>query len=254
VHSGARTFHLLTPLQNLIFGREQFWGRATHFAPHLVTECGAFDFSNRLCAICSGAQMRTQHRNISISFAAVVAVAILGGISTRPQFLTKLTQNHSTSTAKTTVVADDVSRLNSTAIHETWDIPADEGSAQSALRELLKQAGSAGIHVSIAGAHHSMGGQTIAPGGIRVNMRPLKSMKLDQSKDVLHVDAGALWAEVIPYLDQHGRSVEVMQSDNSFTVGGSLSVNCHGWQYGRAPIASTVESFHLMKADGTVVR
>jgi len=31
-------------------------------------------------------------------------------------------------------------------------------------------------------------------------------------------------------------------------------VNCHGWQYGRPPIASTVESFHLMKADGRVVR
>jgi FAD/FMN-containing dehydrogenase len=45
-----------------------------------------------------------------------------------------------------------------------------------------------------------------------------------------------------------------MQSDNNFTVGGSLSVNCHGWQYGRPPIASTVESFHLMKADGTVLR
>jgi len=37
-------------------------------------------------------------------------------------------------------------------------------------------------------------------------------------------------------------------------VGGSLSVNCHGWQYGRPPIASTVESFRLMKADGSVVR
>ena len=45
-----------------------------------------------------------------------------------------------------------------------------------------------------------------------------------------------------------------MQSDNSFTVGGSLSVNCHGWQYSRPPIASTVESFRLMKADGDIVR
>jgi FAD/FMN-containing dehydrogenase len=68
---------------------------------------------------------------------------------------------------------------------------------------------------------------------------------------LLHVQAGAKWADIIPYLDQHGRSVAVMQSDNSFTVGGSLSVNCHGWQYNRPPIASTVESFHLMKANGS---
>jgi FAD/FMN-containing dehydrogenase len=41
-----------------------------------------------------------------------------------------------------------------------------------------------------------------------------------------------------------------MQSNNSFTVGGSLSVNCHGWQHNHAPIASTVESLRLMTADG----
>jgi FAD/FMN-containing dehydrogenase len=45
-----------------------------------------------------------------------------------------------------------------------------------------------------------------------------------------------------------------MQSNNSFTVGGSLSVNCHGWQYGRPPIASTVRSFRLVGADGTIRR
>src|SRR5207245_10358085 len=101
---------------------------------------------------------------------------------------------------------------------------------------------------------HSMGGQTIAPDGISINMLPFKAMSLDAAGEILHVQAGAKWADVIPYLDKHGRSIEVMQSDNSFTVGGSLSVNCHGWQYGRPPIASTVESFRLMKADGSVVR
>ena len=45
-----------------------------------------------------------------------------------------------------------------------------------------------------------------------------------------------------------------MQSNNAFSVGGSLSVNCHGWQFDRPPIASTVESFRLMQADGTIVR
>jgi FAD/FMN-containing dehydrogenase len=160
----------------------------------------------------------------------------------------------SVSKATVTPLADDVSRLNTTAIHQLWDIPSDESAAQASLRVVLEQAKASGLHVSIAGARHSMGGQTIAPAGIRVNMLPLKSMKLDEQTDLLHVDAGALWADVIPYLDRHGRSVEVMQSDNSFTVGGSLSVNCHGWQYGRPPIASTVESFRLMKADGTVVR
>src|SRR2546426_9324549 len=149
--------------------------------------------------------------------------------------------------------ADDVSRLNKTQVAEVWDIPGDPQKGKDQLRELLLKAQATHLPVSIAGARHSMGGQTIYPGGIAVNMLPFKGMKLDEGKNLLHVQAGAKWVDVIPYLDQHGRSVAVMQSDNSFTVGGSLSVNCHGWQYGRPPIASTVESFHLMKADGSVI-
>ena len=38
-------------------------------------------------------------------------------------------------------------------------------------------------------------------------MLPLKSMTLDEQTDLLHVDAGALWAEVIPYLDHFGRDL-----------------------------------------------
>jgi FAD/FMN-containing dehydrogenase len=45
-----------------------------------------------------------------------------------------------------------------------------------------------------------------------------------------------------------------MQSNSSFSVGGSLSVNCHGWQIGSPPISSTVESFRLMLADGSIAR
>jgi FAD/FMN-containing dehydrogenase len=150
--------------------------------------------------------------------------------------------------------ADDVSRMNKAQVAEIWDIPTDPKNAEEQLSKLLQRAQASGLHVSIAGARHSMGGQTIYPGGIAINMLPSKAMELDESKNLLHVQAGAKWADIIPYLDKHGRSVEVMQSDNSFTVGGSLSVNCHGWQYGRPPIASTVESFRLMKADGSVVR
>lgn len=149
---------------------------------------------------------------------------------------------------------DDVSRMNRTQVREVWEIPADSEAAENQLRELLERAQADGLRVSIAGARHSMGGHTIYPGGIAINMVPFNRMELDEGRNILHVQAGARWLEIIPYLDKRGRSIEVMQSDNSFTVGGSLSVNCHGWQYGRPPIASTVESFRLMKADGTIIR
>jgi FAD/FMN-containing dehydrogenase len=99
-----------------------------------------------------------------------------------------------------------------------------------------------------------MGGQSLARNGIAVDMRPYAAMSLDADRDILHVQAGATWAEVIPYLNAHGRSVAVMQSNNSFTVGGSVSVNCHGWQSRRPPIASTVQGLRIVTADGEVVR
>lgn len=149
-------------------------------------------------------------------------------------------------------VVDDAGRLSQTKVAEVWQIPADLATAEEQLRGLLKRAQSEKLPVSIAGARHSMGGHTIAPDGIAIQMLGFRHMSFDEQSDVLTVGAGALWSDVLPYLDARGRSVAVMQSNDSFTVAGSLSVNCHGWQVGKAPIASTVKSFRLMTADGEV--
>jgi FAD/FMN-containing dehydrogenase len=149
---------------------------------------------------------------------------------------------------------DDASRLNNTHVAEVWSIPADRGAAEGQLRELLRRAASEQLKVAIGGARHSMGGHTIYPDGIVLNMLPFKHTDLDADRRILTVGAGARWSEVIPYLDPRGFSVAIMQSNNDFSIGGSISVNCHGWQHNRPPIASTVQSLRLMKADGTVVR
>lgn len=145
---------------------------------------------------------------------------------------------------------DDASRLNPTPVAEFWAIPADPDLAVAALRQLLERARREHLPVSVSGARHSMGGQSLARDGIVIDMLPLNHMDLNETQEILHVGAGARWSEILAFLDRHGRSVAVMQSNNSFTVGGSISVNCHGWQHNHAPIASTVESLRLMTADG----
>jgi len=99
-----------------------------------------------------------------------------------------------------------------------------------------------------------MGGHTIYPDGIVVDMLPLNEMKLDEERGTLTVQAGATWKDVIDYLEPLGQSVKIMQSNNSFSVGGSISVNCHGWQYDQPPIASSVRRFRIMLADGKIVQ
>ena len=149
---------------------------------------------------------------------------------------------------------DDASGLDEAHVAEVWDVPADPAAAETQLVALVRRARAAGLGVSIAGARHSMGGHSIRRDGIVVNMLPFHAMWLDEERDILHVQAGARWSEVIPVLNARGRSVAVMQSNNSFSVGGSISVNCHGWQARRPPIASTVESLRLLRSDGAIVR
>jgi FAD/FMN-containing dehydrogenase len=149
---------------------------------------------------------------------------------------------------------NDASRLDETSVAKIWKIPADEKAAEAQLAELLQFALTNHLKVSIAGARHSMGGHVIYPDGIVIDMLPFNRMELDGTNLALHVQAGARWSEVIPFLNKHGLSVEVMQSNDDFSIGGSLSVNCHGWQFNRPPIDCTVLSFRLMLADGTIVR
>jgi FAD/FMN-containing dehydrogenase len=99
-----------------------------------------------------------------------------------------------------------------------------------------------------------MGGHTSTPNGIVVDTSLMGAMRLDERRERLTVGAGAHWSDVLAYLDPTGKSVGVMQAYSSFSVGGSLGANAHGWQHDRPPIASSVESFRIMLADGSVVR
>jgi FAD/FMN-containing dehydrogenase len=149
---------------------------------------------------------------------------------------------------------DDASRMNATHVGEVWPCPAKLDAAEGELAKLLRRARKEHLRVSIAGARHTMGGHTIVPDGIVVDMAALDFMRIGDDLKSLTVGAGARWSEVLEYLDPLRLSVGVMQSNNSFSVGGSISANCHGWQFGKPPIASTVDSFRLMQADGRVVR
>lgn len=149
---------------------------------------------------------------------------------------------------------DDASHMNASRPAEVIRLPQDRAEAERQITALVKRAVAEHRHIAISGAHHSMGGHTLHPGEIVLDMLPFSAMKVDPEKRVITVGAGARWHDVIPYLDQRGFAVAVMQSNNDFSVGGSISVNCHGWQNDSPPIASTVESFRIVTADGSIRR
>lgn len=148
----------------------------------------------------------------------------------------------------------DASRLSKSRPAEVLEIAPTKDAAERQVAELILRAGREGRKITVTGARHSMGGHTLYEGGIALDMLPFRSLALDEEKRVLTAGAGARWSEVIPFLDARGLAVAVMQSNNDFTVGGSVSVNCHGWQPASPPIASTVEAIRLVTADGRTLR
>lgn len=148
---------------------------------------------------------------------------------------------------------NDASQLNLTKIDTLIKVPASKTEIENQLRQILKYAKEKHLKISIAGAQHSMGGHTIYPDGILLNMLPYKHMELDEKTNILTIGSGALWEDAIKYLDKHGKSIAVMQAFSSFSVGGSMSVNGHGWQKNLPPISSSVVSFSLMDQSGKIL-
>ena len=148
---------------------------------------------------------------------------------------------------------DDASQLNLTKVDTIIKVASGKIEIENQLQNILKIAKEKNLKISIAGAQHSMGGHTIYPDGIVINMLSYNHMKLDSINNILTIGSGALWEDAIKYLDKYQKSIKVMQAFSSFSVGGSISVNGHGWQKDSPPISSTVISFTLMNSDGKII-
>jgi FAD/FMN-containing dehydrogenase len=145
------------------------------------------------------------------------------------------------------------SRLNPIPVAKHQIVRANsEDDLIAELRILLKEAAENNRPFAVAGARHSMGGQCIPRDGIAVTLQSAR-IELDSNKKTFRVNAGVRWRDAIRALDPAGFSVAVMQSNHDFSVGGTLSVNAHGWPVPFGPFCSTVRSFRLMLTDGTVM-
>jgi len=151
----------------------------------------------------------------------------------------------------------DFSRLTHAQPAATIVPDRDPAGAVEQLRDLVRQTALRHGKITIAGSRHSMGGHTLLDGSLCIDMRCDAFRQIDpvtthNSIRIVHVGAGATWHELLTALDREGWSVAVMQSNDDFTVGGSMSVNCHGWQPNSPPIASTIDAFRILLADGSV--
>lgn len=141
----------------------------------------------------------------------------------------------------------DASCLNKTAIAGVVQVRNEQD-----IRAALSYASENNVKVSLAGARHSMGGQSFIKNGLVLDMTDFAGVTIDRETKIARIQSGARWEKVQQALDAEDLAVNVMQSYNIFTVGGTLSVNAHGAAHNQGPISATVQSIRVMLADGTV--
>lgn len=183
---------------------------------------------------------------------AITTIVILTGIPISHLLKTKLNEtgfNKDLAQGFT----NDKSYLNHTQVDTIIPVEANKKEITKQLKEIIHYAKTNKLKISIAGAKHSMGGHTIYKNGVIINMLPYKHMDLDTTTNILTIGSGALWEDAIRYLDKFNKSISIMQAFSSFSIGGSLSVNGHGWQKNHPPISSSVVSFTLMNVKGEIL-
>ncbi|WP_238265847.1 FAD-binding oxidoreductase [Cupriavidus pauculus] len=143
-------------------------------------------------------------------------------------------------------VVDDVSKLD--RVHVARIVRP--GSSQE-VRELLRR--STGP-VSIGGGCFSMGGQIAATGSLHLDMRGMNGVVwLDVSRRRIRVQAGMTWRELQDVIDPHDLAVKIMQNYSNFSIGGSVSVNCHGRYVGAGPVVNSIRALQVAFADGRIM-
>lgn len=128
------------------------------------------------------------------------------------------------------------------------------GETEEKIRKIVLDAKRNDDKIAIAGMQHSQGGQTLYPGAILLDMKAYnKILSLDEKNKLITVQSGVTWNDIQHYINPYGLALKVSQSQNIFTVGGSLSVNIHGRDIRHQGLIETIESFRLLNAEGEII-
>lgn len=144
-------------------------------------------------------------------------------------------------------IVDDITKLNPVLVARV--------ETPRTIEELQRIIKAADLPICIGGGRFSMGGQTASPHAIHIDLRGLnKVLEFSREKRTIKVQAGIRWCDIQHYVDAHDLSIKIMQTYANFTVGGALSVNCHGRYIGLGPVILSVRSLDVIMADGELVK
>jgi decaprenylphospho-beta-D-ribofuranose 2-oxidase len=125
----------------------------------------------------------------------------------------------------------------------------------SDIRDVLEQAQKNKLPICLMGTRHNLGGHAFAEGAVGLDLKRFQRIvAMDVPRKQITVESGITWEKIQDTVNPAGLAVKSMQSDNNFTVGGSLSSNAHGRDIHSSTVIHGVLGFRLMLADGSVIR
>jgi len=143
-------------------------------------------------------------------------------------------------------IVNDITGINPVLVDNVVT-PTSIGELQAIIRTAEKS-------ISIGGGRFSMGGQTASPHSTHIDMRAMnKILEFSPADKTIKVEAGARWCDIQRHVDEYNLSVKIMQTYANFTVGGALSVNCHGRYVGLGPVILSVRSLDVVLANGDMI-
>lgn len=145
------------------------------------------------------------------------------------------------------IIINEVTQLHPIIVYKI-ETPATIVELQQIIKETEKP-------ISVGGGRFSMGGQTASAGSTHIDMRKLnKVLDFSATQKTIKVEAGIRWCDIQQFVDSHNLSIKIMQTYANFTVGGALSVNCHGRYVGLGAVILSVKSLEVIKANGELVK
>jgi decaprenylphospho-beta-D-ribofuranose 2-oxidase len=122
------------------------------------------------------------------------------------------------------------------------------------IRNALQRAQRENVPVCMLGTGHNLGGHAFVDGAMVLDMRQFNRVcSMDREQKRIKVDSGITWDKIQETVNPAGLALKAMQSDNIFTVGGSLAANAHGRDTRFATMVESVLGFRIMLADGSVM-
>lgn len=171
---------------------------------------------------------------------SIVIVSTLYGIGL---ILSLLLYNHKP------IFIEDVGQLLPTKVKEIHS-----ATSEAELQSLVKESINNNEKISVAGMQHSQGGQTYYPNSVVIDMKNYnRILDYNPHEKMITVQSGTTWEDIQQKINPDHLAIRVMQSQNIFTVGGSISVNAHGRDIRYGSLIDTVESFRLLTPQGDII-